>query len=61
MICNNRIITSYNQAIRVWPDIGKLMITNNYIQCRSGGTPIANKGTLGGGNEIIENNFEVVG
>lgn len=60
MICNNRIETSLGDAIYIYPGIGKLMITNNYVQCGSGGTPIAKKGTLGEGNEIIENNFEVV-
>jgi len=60
MICNNRIETSFEDAIYIYPSIGKLMITNNYIQCGEGGTPIKNKGTLGEGNEIIENNFEVI-
>lgn len=60
MICNNRIETSFEEAIYIYPGIGKLMVTNNYVQCGAGGTPIKNKGTLGEGNEIIENNFEVV-
>lgn len=61
LIQNNEIETTNTTGIYIYSSINKLMITGNSIQCGTGGTPISKKDTLGEGNEIIANNFELVG